>query len=230
MAAVFNPREGHVDLSDSASVGVATIRGSTWDIGVAGVDCWIKYPANAKRVTVNAGIVDIFAVCKYMSMGSDNLLENAAFHFEALAGHEYEISQRTCKECTQLRDLTVDEIVAESTHNPLGRVADRSTGDNTATIRGFTYGDGDGCWLTDGRVDFLVVDAGLITIDSTCTLPSLNLFRAPTATSTFDFEAESGHTYQISGFRGLGKKQCIKLLDITFEKTVIACEPHEKSK
>lgn len=226
--AVFNPREGHVDLSDSASAGVATIRGSTWDIGVASVDCWIKYPANAKRVRVNAGIVDIFAVCKSIDMGSDLLLENAAFHFEALAGHEYEISQRTCKECIQLRDATANEVVAESPHNPLGRGADLSTGDNTATIREFTGGNNYGCWLTDERVDFLVVDAGPVTIDLNCTLASLNhLFQGQRMTSSFDFEAETGHTYKVS-IRGVhGKEKCISLLDITSEEMVIACEPYE---
>ena len=56
-------REGHVDLSGSGSAGVATIRGTTFDIGVASTDCWMKYPANAKRVTLDAGMGDIIATC-----------------------------------------------------------------------------------------------------------------------------------------------------------------------
>ena len=58
-------REGHVDLSGSGSTGVATIRGTTFDIGIASTDCWIKSPANAKRVTLDAGIVDIIALCRH---------------------------------------------------------------------------------------------------------------------------------------------------------------------
>jgi hypothetical protein len=229
---IITPRDGHVDLSGSDSVGVAIIRGSTWDIGVAYIDCWIRHPANAKRLTIQAGITDIFAMCS--SGVADEVVKNAAFHFEALAGHEYVISQRTCEDCIRLRDVTADEVVAESPHNPLGIVVDLSTGDNTATIEGFTYGNDQGCWLTDGYVDLLIVDAGTVAVDSTCALLSLNPlrvpFRAPRVSSSFDFKAETGHSYQVSAIGGLGDEKCVKLSDITSESIVIACEPYEKSK
>ncbi len=115
--------EDYVDLSDSATGGVATIRGTnTSVIGVFGDYCWMKSPATAKRVTVNAGLVDIVAVCVYAdALRSEpvrsNQIFNAAFHFDALAGHEYEIG-RKCRECIQLRDATANEVVAE---NPISQ-------------------------------------------------------------------------------------------------------------
>ena len=51
--------EDHVDLSDLSASGVVTIGGSTRTLlGLFGQYCWIESPAKAKRVTVNAGMVD----------------------------------------------------------------------------------------------------------------------------------------------------------------------------
>ncbi len=119
-ATIYNrlDREGHVDLSGSGSAGVATIRGTTFDIGVASMDCWIKSPANAKRVTLDAGMVDIIALCRYTDTNPGSSLYSATFHFEALAGHKYEISSRKCYQCFRLRDATTNELVAESPAEP----------------------------------------------------------------------------------------------------------------
>ena len=111
-------REGHVDLSGSGSAGVATIRGTTFDIGVASTDCWIISPANAKRVTLDAGMVDIIALCAHTSKDGGSPLDTATFRFEALAGHKYEISSQRCYRCFRLRDATTSELVAESPAEP----------------------------------------------------------------------------------------------------------------
>ena len=109
-------REGHVDLSGSA--GVATIRGTTFDIGIASADCWMKSPTNAKRVTLDAGMVDIIALCRHTDKNGGSPLDTATFRFEALAGHKYEISSQKCYKCFRLRDATTNEIVAVSPSEP----------------------------------------------------------------------------------------------------------------
>ena len=230
----FSPRAGHVDLSGSDSAGVAIIRGSYWSVAVVTVDCWIKYPAETKKLTIDAGVADIYAVCRHGEIGSNNSVRNAAFNFEALAGHEYVISMRTCESCVQLIDVTANEVVAASPHNPHGRVADLSTGDNTADIEVSSWVDGSwGCWLTDKYVDYLIVDAGTVTVDSTCAIGtlSLNFNRVSKVRSSFHFRAETGHSYTV---KLSSKDKCLLLRDITikldpsFEDINIACEPYEK--
>ncbi len=99
--------EDHVDLSDLANGSVATIRGSERAaLGLLGEYCWLEAPGKAQRVTVNAGMVDVVAV----SEARDAVMEedstySAAFHFDAVAGHEYEI-EMLCAGCLRLRDIT----------------------------------------------------------------------------------------------------------------------------
>jgi len=237
----FSPRAGHVDLSGSDSAGVAIIRGSYWSIAVETYDCWIKYPAETKKLTIDAGVADIYAVCRHSAIDHSGGVLNASFNFDALAGHEYVISTRTCKGCIQLIDacegciqlidVTANEVVAASPHNPLGRVADLSTGDNTAAIEVSSSVDGSwGCWLTDKYVDYLIVDAGTVTVDSTCAIAtlSLNWNRVSKVRSSFHFEAETGHSYTVKLSRASIKDKCTLLLDITTEEIIIACEPYEK--
>ncbi len=232
-----SPRAGHVDLSGSDSAGVAIIRGSYWSIGVEWETCVIRYPAHTMRLTLDAGEANIFATC-----GDGGI--NAAFIFEALAGHEYVVSRHACKSCVQLIDdckrciqlidVTAHEVIAASPHNPHGRVADLSTGDNTATIEVSSWGDGSrGCWLTDKYVDYLIVDAGTVTVDSTCAIAtlSLNFNRVSKVRSSFHFEAETGHSYTV---KLSARDKCLLLRDITikldptFADINIACEPYEK--
>jgi hypothetical protein len=115
---LFIDRENHVDLSAPGSAGVAIIRGTTFDIAVATTDCWIKSPAKAKRVTLDAGMVDIIALCAHTSKDGGSPLDTATFRFEALAGHTYEISSQRCYQCFRLRDATTSELVAESPAEP----------------------------------------------------------------------------------------------------------------
>ena len=109
---------------------------------------------------------------------------------------------------------------------------DLSTGDETALVTPATgYGKGacsptrDKRWR-DSFIDYysLIVDAGPVTIYGTCFMSGFFLgpkeYRA-----SFDFVAEAGHTYMVAD----ESKKCMSLLDTTFEETLIACEPFEKS-
>lgn len=129
-------------------------------------------------------------------------------------------------------DVTANEVVAASRHNPLGRVADLSTGDNTAAIEVSSWDDGSwGCWLTDKYYDYLIVDAGTVTVDSICMIATVSLNPYSRVRSSFRFEAETGHSYTV---KLSAKDKCLLLRDITieldpsFEDINIACEPYEK--
>jgi len=213
----------YVDVSDVANGSVATIRGREKSLGgLAGEWCWLEAPGIARRVTVNAGVVDVVAVCA----GGDAVMEerwlySAAFHFDAVAGHEYEFDG-FCNDCLRLRDITTEEIVAESPYLQVGEfVEDLSTSDHTATIMQRQ------CWLTDGEATSLIVDAGPISMDVTCRLFGWINWQKR-ATASFDFDAEAGHTYMISE----SGDECIGLSDITestFRRApLISCEPYEK--
>lgn len=220
--------EDHVDLSDSANGSVATIRGSERAaLGLLGEYCWLESPGKAKRVTVNAGMVDVVAVCEFRDeLMNERSTYSAAFHFDAFAGHEYEIGMQ-CDGCLRLRDVTAEEVVAESPYLQIGEFQeDLSTSDHTATIMGGA------CWLSDGEASSLVVDAGPINIDVTCRVPRLMLLGHTRVTSSFDFDAETGHTYVFMGFGGRGLPfgdKCISLFDSTFKMTLISCEPYIKT-
>jgi len=43
-------------------------------------------------VTLDAGMVDIIALCRHTDKNGGSPLDTATFRFEALAGHKYEIS------------------------------------------------------------------------------------------------------------------------------------------
>jgi len=224
--------EDYVDLSDP-SADKAQLRAAKWDIGIAGVYCYMTAPAYAERVTLNAGRVDVSVVCETADI-MGHYKSKASFSFDALAGHDYVITKRDCHACVKLKDLTTNKLVAkyDTLNNPLGRVADLSTGDNTAIIRaGGAFSDKGNCQPSTGgrrgRSDFLEVDAGPITIDGECQARILpDFFGRRRRMSSFEFVAEAGHTYTITAT----EKECMSLLDITSEEIVIACEPYEKSK
>ena len=223
----FRSYENHVDLSDSGSDEIATIRGEIFNVVFARIECWMRSPAYAKSVTVNAGIVDIEAEC-------DGARAN--FRFEALAGHEYLIQRRTihCDSCITLIDVTTDEVVVKIPYCLGKPCPDLSTGDDKAIIRAGKAKWGTPCKPTMGQGYFgsvrnLYVDAGPVTIVGVCDratnalnflIPRLPLGRI----ASFDFVAETGHTYTFAAT----EKECMRLLDITSEEIVIACEPYEK--
>jgi hypothetical protein len=229
--------ENYVDLSDPAA-GKAQIRAARWDIGIAGIYCYMTTPARAERVSVSAGTVDVSVVCETRAIGEGSWVRAAFFSFDALTGHHYVITTRTCDACVKLTDETSGQVVAEFPEYSFNKVGknyryagrqgseeDLSTGDHTATIWGGN------CRLLKGEVSSLVVDAGLIDIDVTCTIPRwVEIPSRERVTSSFAFDAEAGHTYEFR--REPLREECISLFDTTslyiFESTPISCEPYEK--
>ena len=213
----------HVDISDAANGNVATIRGRERTlVGLLGEYCWLEAPGKAQRVTVNAGMVDVVAVCEARDeVMAANSTFSAAFHFDAVAGHEYEI-EMLCDGCLRLRDITTEETVAESPYLQVGEFQeDLSTSDSTAII------NGGACWLTEGEATSLIVDAGPISMDVTCRLLAWIPARQNRATASFDFDAEAGHTYSFQSVGMPFVEECISLFDRTFESTIISCEPYK---
>jgi hypothetical protein len=99
---------------------------------------------------------------------------------------------------------------------------------NTAVIRpGGTTSNQDACWPSAGsirrRVILLTVEAGPINIDASCDR-ILETGELSTKTSSFEFDAETGHIYTLSG----EAEECMRLIDITSEETIIACEPYHE--
>lgn len=217
--------ENYVDLSDPAA-GKAQLRAARWDIGIAGIYCYMTAPAFAERVTVTAGSVDVSVVCETSDIGSNTTwVTEASFSFDALTGHDYVITERRCGGCVKLTDETTGEVVAAfpalSYSKGAGIEQDLSTGDDTATIKGFSS-----CRLSNRKIRSLVVDAGPIIIDVTCELHRLTIPFSKWITSSFAFNAEAGHTYTFIKIP-FGEK-CISLYDNTLKSTPIACEPYEK--
>ncbi len=111
------------------------------------------------------------------------------------------------------------------------KTIDLSTGDETALVTGAEgYGKGVCSPTKDNRwgdiplnQNNLIVDAGPVTIYATCHISGF--LGSKKKLASFDFVAEAGHTYMVADER----KECMSLLDTTFEETLIACEPFEKS-
>ena len=217
---VFDPYKSHVDLSESSSDGVATIRGETLQALILARYCRVESPVKAKRVTINAGYVSIEVACGL----TDSPTVFANVRFEALAGHEYLISHRKdCDYCIALLDATTNEVIVRAPYSCKNAwCTNLSTGDDWAVI---TRSKKRRCAIAIGqdlkptRGVWIYVDAGQVSVHAVCP----KSFRAPRKISSFDFVAEPGHTYRFAAKR----KECMQLLDITSEETVIACEPYE---
>ncbi len=221
---------------------------------IAGGGYAICKPTNEGRrldfIEVEAGPITFDATCATGTFR--RRLQISSFNFVAEAGHTY-TNTALEKDCMSLLDVTSGQIViacepyreteieiedqkrdfdrrAHLRAN-FGRFADLSTGDNTADIKASTASS---CEFTDKHVNHLIVDAGTVTVDSTCTIPTLNFYshlfsnRESRVRSSFHFDAETGHSYMIELYRPLGKDKCMQLLDITSEDITIACEPFEK--
>jgi hypothetical protein len=217
--------ENYVDLSDPTA-DTAQLRAAKWDIGIAGIYCYMTAPANAERVTVNAGTVDVSVVCME---GGDVRKDKGSFSFDALAGHDYVITGGYCEQCVKLKDETTKKMVATFNLESWRTAKRRPVPPNAGLIMasGKRVGEGN-CKPTrggvTGQLDFIEVDAGAINFNAIC---------QPTGTwstrlriSSFDFVAQAGHTYTITAT----DKECMSLLDITSEEFVIACEPYRKIK
>jgi hypothetical protein len=75
----------HIDVSDSENV--ATIKGATRNVLIAHIMCSIQSPVIARKVTINAGPIDIVAACNVVG----EYTETASFSFDAIAGHDYRV-------------------------------------------------------------------------------------------------------------------------------------------
>lgn len=227
--------ENHVDLSDPAA-DQAQIRAARWDIGLAGIYCYMTAPAKAERVTVNAGRVDITAACETIAIGDGTWTDASSFSFDALPDHHYLIETRTCNGCIRLTDETTRMVVAEfpsiKYYRRGGMNYRRSTGEEIEedlstgndTVKLIALGE---CRLNNHEVGILLVDAGSINIDVGCTdvegnTPSFRILR-----SSFAFDAKTGHTYY---FWRSSSKECIALFDTTTVNAPISCEPYESVK
>lgn len=180
-------------------------------------------------LVVDAGPVKIRTSCTYSNpFGSST--KSARFSFVAEAGHTYTVSWEA-SDCLNLLDVTNEGHVIACEPFYSGSYKDLSTGDNTAIIKagGASRNKGDCSPTTGGRRerrDNLKVDAGPITINGMCQAAILpDFFGRRRRVSNFEFIAEAGHTYTITAT----DKECMTLLDITSEETVIACEPYKKA-
>jgi hypothetical protein len=215
--------DDYVDLSDPAAE-KAQLRAASWDIGIAGVYCYMTAPANAERVTVNAGTVDVSVVCETGDVGSVMSEAKASFSFDALAGHDYVITKRDCDSCFNLKDETTNKKIAKFSVSTWRHYQKKSpvNPDAGLIIAGGGYAN---CKPTNGgrRLDFIEVEAGPITFDAIC---DTGTFRRRFQISSFNFVAEAGHTYTNTAL----EKDCMSLLDVTSEQIVIACEPYREIK
>jgi hypothetical protein len=246
MSDLTTSAQDYADLSDPTA-DKAQLRAARWDIGIAGVYCYMTAPAYAERVTVNAGTVDVSVVCDTDSIepgrGSSGQVDRASFSFDALAGHDYVITKRDCSRCVKLTDETTGKMVDKfelSTKQPLrltpvnpdaalilATPANPWSASYTKSpeIRYAFYGN---CMPTRGgfagRREFIEVDAGPIKIDAICDLPKF--FSRRLVISSFNFVGEAGHIYTMS--QSVTEKICINLVDITSGALIIACEPYRE--
>lgn len=180
---------------------------------------------------VDAGPAKVMALCYANDLVLGETKSQALFDFVAEAGHTYTFSGSESGGCLNLLDVTTDEQIVACEPFFSGRYADLSTVDDTAIIKaGVASRNKGNCRPTTGgrreRRDFFEVDAGLTTISGECQARVLpDMFGHRRRLSNFEFVAEAGHTYTITAT----DKECMSLLDITFEEIVIACEPYEKS-
>lgn len=179
---------------------------------------------------VDAGPVEIMVSCTAEDPFGSSFTEKARFDFIAEGGHTYTIAWK--QDCMELLDATADGSAVACEPFYSGSYEDLSTTGETAIIRaGGASSDKGDCRPSTGgrrgRRGFLEVDAGPVTIDGECQARILpDFFGRRRRMSSFEFVAEAGHTYTITAT----EKECMSLLDITSEETVIACEPYEKSK
>ena len=215
------------DLSTGEAT--AVIEGSN-----VGRDCWVSVPANAKTLVVDAGPVSISIKCSTLLGLMREGLVYSKFHFVAEAGHTYRFLARD-DDCMALMDVTSEERLVTCRPYYPSPYIDLSTGDATAVIwdspvcsrciccRVVLVGDKA---AGNGRLDRYEaweVDAGPITATSEC---RVGFFITKSLFSNFKFEAEPGHTYRVR----MQKGECTRLVDVTSDEQLIACEPATERK
>ncbi len=234
--------ESAVDLADASNV--AIIRGAytTAMAGYMSEDCWILEPGNAKQITVNAGVISVTAACEgfdFFDSTNGNLkVHFLSFHFDALAGHEYEIKRY--RATFRLHDRTVKKKLkhcakskTDTCYTNQDYLDDRSTGANIVMMNKALIMAG-GAKSNKGAckpalkqkvygMNKIYVDPGATTIYARC---FDRFFGLPTSVAKFDFVAEIGHEYTFAA----SDKECIRLIDITTAEIDLACEPYQEAK
>lgn len=214
-----------VELDISTGEDRARIDGTSGFFG----GCGIVRPFRADSLTIDAGPLQIQAICSVSDpFDPTPTISYARFNFVAERGHTYTFSPKGAK-CLNLLDVTTNALIGECQPYFYGRYVDLSTGYDTAIIMaGAASSDKGDCQPKTGpgrfeKADFLEVDAGPISIKVQCKAAnSLNIWGR--RVSSFEFTAETGHTYTITAT----DKECMTLLDVTSEEFVIACEPYEQ--
>ena len=104
--------QAEVDLSDGLSPQeAAVVEGSAGFAGLWSWDCFMVYPARAKRLVVSPGPVSVRVWCEVG--GLNDWLHRASFSFVAAAGHRYRATT-FMSACIYLRDAGTNEVVARS--------------------------------------------------------------------------------------------------------------------
>ena len=192
---------------------------------IVGKSCEIIWPVVADLIVIDPGPAIFVESCSLRPMTKQSYRGDymAVIQFVAEAGHTYKI--KATDVCIKLLDVTADSHVVDCYRYFIHRFKDLSTGDDTAIIRSginsINY-----CSPTMGRklFGYLLIDSGPITIDVTCRKTGIFGGHPRLLTSSFDFEAQAGHTYAFS----TEDDECIKLLDITSDESIIACESYEQ--
>ena len=184
-----------------------------------------------KSLVVDAGPATIEVWCTsgnaYVFDLRSTFTSKARFNFVAEAGHAYVTVGR--HRCLELRDATLDGHVIACEPTFSGEFVDLTTTDNTAFVTGEVSPEKGNCSPTLGdrphieTFNLFKVNAGPVIIDAVCIKSGLLGIQKRRA--SFNFGAETGHTYTFADV----DEECMSLLDITSEETVIACEPFEKS-
>jgi hypothetical protein len=101
-----------VDLAGSrAQPETVVVEGSAGFAVLWSWDCWMDYPARAKRLRLRPGTVTVRVLCEVG--GLNDWLHRATFSFNAVAGHRYRATT-FMSACIHLRDLQANRVVARS--------------------------------------------------------------------------------------------------------------------
>ena len=101
-----------VDLAHQGEVGQpATVTGQAGSILLWSWDCWFDYPARAKRLVLNPGLVSIRVSCEVD--GVTDSLFSASLSFEAEPGGVYTAGS-ALSSCLSVRDVARDRLVVRA--------------------------------------------------------------------------------------------------------------------
>jgi hypothetical protein len=199
--------------------------------------CMFKQPARAHVITLDAGQQYVVQGCSLgpslLNVATDGVFgrgsqtEFRTFQFDAIADREYRLDD-DCIRSVNDDVADADQVVACS---PLlrGYLAHGSSDGGAMLIPIGTPSSVDSCWPSAGvapdgsyRIHIVEVDIGATRIDASCARPGSESESVRVRAASFAFDAEAGHAYTFSGEDSV----CMRLIDITAENSVIACEPY----